>query len=53
MSQNRLTTTVHELGPGQRAAPYHYQHGNEEWVLVLEGHPAVPAREHDRGGPSW
>jgi uncharacterized cupin superfamily protein len=41
VSQNRLTTTVHELGPGQRAAPYHYHHGNEEWVLVLEGHPTI------------
>ena len=24
-------------GPGQAICPYHYDYGNEEWLLVLEG----------------
>jgi uncharacterized cupin superfamily protein len=48
MSGSQLATTVHELSPGQRAAPYRYEHGNEEWALVLDGHPTIrdPDGEH-------
>jgi uncharacterized cupin superfamily protein len=39
-------TTVYELPPGQAVCPYHYEYGEEEWVLVLEGTPSMrtPAR---------
>jgi uncharacterized cupin superfamily protein len=33
--------TVYELPPGQALCPYHYEYGEEEWLLVLEGTPAV------------
>jgi uncharacterized cupin superfamily protein len=33
--------TVFELEDGQRAWPYHYHHGVEEWVLVIDGTPTV------------
>jgi len=33
--------TVYELPPGQAICPYHYEYGEEEWVLVLEGRPSV------------
>jgi uncharacterized cupin superfamily protein len=33
--------TVYELGPGQAVCPYHYHHGEEEWLLVLSGSPAL------------
>jgi uncharacterized cupin superfamily protein len=36
-----LGATVYELGPGDRVAPYHYELGNEEWLLVLSGYPTV------------
>jgi uncharacterized cupin superfamily protein len=29
--------TVYELRPGQAVCPYHYEYGEEEWALVLEG----------------
>ncbi len=32
-----LGATIYELPPGQSNCPYHYEYGNEEWLLVLEG----------------
>ena len=29
--------TVYELPPGQSNCPYHYEYGNEEWLIVLQG----------------
>lgn len=34
-------TTLYELPPGEALCPYHYEHGEEEWLLVLEGEPTV------------
>jgi uncharacterized cupin superfamily protein len=34
-------TSVYELPPGQAVCPYHYEYGEEEWVLVLDGRPSV------------
>ncbi|HEX5928316.1 MAG TPA: cupin domain-containing protein [Solirubrobacterales bacterium] len=33
--------SVYELPPGQSVCPYHYEVGEEEWLLVLEGRPTV------------
>lgn len=33
--------SVYELPPGQAVCPYHYECGEEEWLLVLAGHPTV------------
>jgi uncharacterized cupin superfamily protein len=32
---------VYELPPGQALCPYHYEYGEEEWLLVLEGRPTL------------
>jgi uncharacterized cupin superfamily protein len=39
--------TVYELPPGQAVCPYHYEMGEEEWLLVLSGNPTLrtPAGE--------
>lgn len=29
--------SIYDLQPGQSVCPYHYEYGNEEWLLVLEG----------------
>jgi len=29
--------SVYVLPPGQSNCPYHYEYGNEEWLLVLDG----------------
>jgi uncharacterized cupin superfamily protein len=32
-------TSLYELPPGQALCPYHYEHGEEEWMLVVRGRP--------------
>jgi len=39
-----LGATVYELPPGQSICPYHYEYGNEEWALILEGRPTLRHR---------
>jgi uncharacterized cupin superfamily protein len=34
-------TSVYELPPGQALCPYHYEYGEEEWMLVLQGRPML------------
>jgi uncharacterized cupin superfamily protein len=34
-------TSVYEIPPGQAVCPYHYEYGEEEWLLVLEGRPSA------------
>jgi uncharacterized cupin superfamily protein len=33
--------SVYELPPGQAVCPYHYEVGEEEWLLVLSGRPTL------------
>jgi uncharacterized cupin superfamily protein len=33
--------SVYELPPGQSICPYHYEYGEEEWLLVLAGRPTL------------
>jgi uncharacterized cupin superfamily protein len=41
--------SIYELPPGQSICPYHYEFGEEEWLLVLEGRPTLrtPAGEEE------
>lgn len=41
LDSERMVATVYELDPGVSVCPYHYEHGNEEWLLVLSGHPLL------------
>lgn len=41
LGAERTGTTVYELPPGQSVCPYHYEYGEEEWLLVLHGRPSV------------
>jgi uncharacterized cupin superfamily protein len=38
---SRLGASVYELPPGQSICPYHYEYGEEEWLLVLKGNPTL------------
>ncbi|MDQ5821279.1 MAG: cupin domain-containing protein [Actinomycetota bacterium] len=38
---SKLGMTLYGLPPGQSICPYHYEYGNEEWLLVLEGRPTL------------
>jgi uncharacterized cupin superfamily protein len=33
--------SLYELPPGEALCPYHYEYGEEEWLLVLLGRPCV------------
>ncbi len=33
--------SLYELAPGQALCPYHYEYGEEEWLLVVAGRPTV------------
>src|ERR1035437_8607873 len=32
-----LGGSVYEVPPGESICPYHYEYGNEEWLMVLDG----------------
>ena len=34
-------TSFYDLPPGQALCPYHYEYGEEEWLLVVSGRPTV------------
>lgn len=33
--------SLYLLEPGESVCPYHCEHGNEEWLLVIEGRPTL------------
>jgi uncharacterized cupin superfamily protein len=37
----RTGISVYELPPGQAICPYHYECGEEEWLVVLTGRPTL------------
>ncbi len=37
----RMAGTYVEMPPGRAVCPYHYELGEEEWLIVLEGRPSV------------
>jgi uncharacterized cupin superfamily protein len=43
-----LGMTLYELPPGNRICPYHYEYGNEEWVVVVSGRPTLRTPEGER-----
>ena len=44
----RLGGTVYELPQGQSVCPYHYEYGNEEWLIVIAGRPTLRTPEGER-----
>jgi uncharacterized cupin superfamily protein len=45
--------TVYELPPGQSVCPYHYECGEEEWLLVLAGNPTLRHPEGSERLDPW
>ena len=37
----KVGVSVCELPPGESSDPYHYEYGNEEWLIVLAGRPTL------------
>jgi uncharacterized cupin superfamily protein len=45
--------SVYELAPGQAVCPYHYEYGEEEWLLVLSGRPTLRHPEGEEVLEPW
>jgi uncharacterized cupin superfamily protein len=45
--------SVYELPPGQAICPYHYEYAEEEWLVVLAGHPSLRTPEGTRRLRPW
>jgi uncharacterized cupin superfamily protein len=45
LGARRTGASVYELPPGEALCPYHYEHGEEEWLLVLDGRASVRTPE--------
>jgi uncharacterized cupin superfamily protein len=45
--------TVYELPPGQAVCPYHYECGEEEWLLVLSGNPTLRSPDGEERLAPW
>lgn len=45
--------TVYELPPGQAVCPYHYECGEEEWLLVLTGTPTLRTPDGEEPLEPW
>ena len=43
----KIGMTIYQLDEGQRICPYHYELGNEEWLIVLDGRPTLRRPEGD------
>jgi len=43
-----LGMTLYELPPGERAWPYHYELGCEEWLIVVSGRPTLRTPDGER-----
>ena len=41
LGAERTGASLYELPPGQSICPYHYEYGEEEWLIVLEGEATV------------
>jgi uncharacterized cupin superfamily protein len=49
----QLGLTVYELARGQSICPYHYEYGEEEWLIVLVGRPTLRTPAGERELEPW
>ncbi len=45
--------SVYELPPAQALCPYHYEHGEEEWLVVLAGRPVLRHADGEERLEPW
>jgi uncharacterized cupin superfamily protein len=48
LGASEIGMSIYELAPGTRAAPYHFHHANEEWLIVLDGAPTLREPDGER-----
>ena len=53
LGAERFGMTVYELPPGQSICPYHWEASDEEWLIVLTGHPTLRMPEGEQELAPW
>lgn len=53
LGAEQLGMSVYELPPGQSICPYHYENGEEEWLIVLVGRPTLRTPEGEQELQPW
>src|SRR5438105_364936 len=48
LGASRIGGSLYELGAGERTFPFHFHHGMEEWVLVVDGSPVLRGPDGER-----
>ncbi len=48
MGAEGIGASLYELEDGQRSFPYHFHHGNEEWLIVVAGSPVARTPDGER-----
>jgi uncharacterized cupin superfamily protein len=49
----KLGLSVYQLPPGQSICPYHYETGEDEWLIVLVGEPTLRTPDGERVLRPW
>jgi uncharacterized cupin superfamily protein len=45
LGASRTGASLYELPPGEAVCPYHYEYGEEEWVLIVSGQATIRTPE--------
>lgn len=53
LGASKLGLSVYELPPGQSICPYHYETGEEEWLIVLVGAPTLRTPDGEQVLRPW
>ena len=53
MGARTTGTSVYDIPPGQALCPYHYEMGEEEWLVVLAGAPTLRTPEGEDSLAMW
>ncbi len=48
LGASRLGMSVYDLPPGEAICPYHFEWTDEEWLIVVTGHPTLRTPEGER-----
>ena len=44
----RMGMSIYDLPPGQGICPYHFEWTDEEWLIVISGHPTLRTPDGER-----
>ena len=53
LGAEKTGTSVYEVPPGVQICPYHYEYGDEEWLIVLDGRPTLRTPEGTEELAPW